>query len=51
MQLKSKIYSELNIKEFNLEKNNPYHAFDRKSQKVVLNPGSRYISSSLDDVF
>lgn len=39
------------MREFDIHKNDPYAILDRKRQKIVLNPGVDYESTSQNDVF
>ena len=46
------VYQTLNVTDFVInERNNPYSTFDRKRQKIQLNPGVPYRSTSQNDVF
>ena len=48
----SKIYNDLDLKEFKIGgKNNPYAAVDNDRQKISINPGVAYRSTSHNDVF
>lgn len=36
---------------FSMKRNDPYNMFDRKKQKITINPGVPYVSTSENDIF
>lgn len=45
------IYKDLDVREFDIHKYDAYATLDRKRQKIVINPGVDYESTSQNDVF
>ena len=45
------MYDHIDLAYFDAAKNDPFSQFDRKKQKILINPGVPYVSTSQADVF
>ena len=48
---KKSMFDGIDLRYFDAAKNDPFSQFDRKKQKILINPGVPYVSTSQPDVF